>query len=391
MADLPRRTRTWLKPMRARDRGERHRASTPLELLFDLCFVVAVSQAGTQLHHSLAEHEVAHGIVGYLVVFFAIWWGWVNFTWFASAFDTDDVPYRIATFVQIAGALVVAAGVPSAWREDLTIVVAGYLLMRLAMVFQWLRAAKQDPPCRPVALRYASGIVVVQILWVLRLWVPDSWFIPSFLALVVAELAVPAWAEHRRRTSWHPAHIAERYGLFTLIVIGESVLAASNAIGEALEAGEHGSGSLISVAAAGLVIAFCMWWLYFDQPVEDRLAAQDISLRWGYGHYVIFAAVAAFGVGLELAIDHDTHTGHLGDLGSALALTVPVMLYLLSVWLLHVGPRNECRPIAAGFPVAAVLVLASSFAPAPVHFAAVVLIALVVTVVVARRAHPAEV
>jgi hypothetical protein len=96
------------------------------------------------------------------------------------------------------------------------------------------------------------------------------------------------------------------------------------------------------------------------------------------------------GVGLELTIDHDTHTGELGALGSALALTVPVALYLLSVWLLHVGPRNECRPIAIGFPLAAVLVLAASVTPAPVYVTAVLVAALVVTTVLATRGHPVE-
>jgi low temperature requirement protein LtrA len=383
MSEEPAHRRAWYRPMTARDRTEAHRASTPLELLFDLCFVVAVSQAGAQLHHSLAEHEIGHGVVSYLVVFFAIWWGWVNFSWFASAFDTDDVPYRIATFVQIAGALVVAAGVPAAWHENLTTVVVGYVLMRLAMVGQWLRAARQDQAHRPTALRFAVGITVVQIGWVLRLAVPHSWFLPTFLVLVAAELLVPVWAERATATTWHPRHIAERYGLFTLIVLGESVLAASNALQEALGSG-HSVAGLISVAIAGLVIVFSMWWLYFDQPGHRRLAQFRQGFVWGQGHYVIFASAAAVGVGLELAIDHDTHNSHLARIGTALALTVPIALYLLSVWLLHVGPRNECRPIAVGYPVVAVLVVAMSFTPLPVHLAAVVVAALVATTVIAR-------
>lgn len=382
-------TRVWYRPMIARDRTEEHRAATPLELLFDLCFVVAVAQAGAQLHHSLGEQEIGHGIVYYLVVFFAIWWGWVNFSWFASAFDTDDVPYRIATFVQIAGALVVAVGVRAAWEGNLTTVVVGYVLMRLAMVGQWLRAARQDEAHRPTALRFAVGITVVQIGWVLRLAVPDSWFIPSFLVLVAAELLVPVWAERATATTWHPRHIAERYGLFTLIVLGESVLAASNALQEALSAG-HSIAGLVSVAIAGLVIVFSMWWLYFDQPGHRRLAQFKHGFVWGQGHYVIFGAAAAVGVGLELVIDYDTHTSHLGGVGTALALTVPIAVYLLSVWLLHIGPRNECRPIAVGFPVAAVLVVVMSFTPLPVHLAAVVVAALVATTVIARHGEPIE-
>src|SRR3954466_3938797 len=111
--------RSWLSPMRARPSDEPHRVSTPLELFFDLCFVVAVAQAAAPLHHSIAEHDVAHGVQRYLMVFFAIWWAWMNFTWFASAYDTDDDVYRITTLVQIAGALVLAAGIePAAERQD---------------------------------------------------------------------------------------------------------------------------------------------------------------------------------------------------------------------------------------------------------------------------------
>lgn len=378
--------RVWYRPMLARDRAERHRASTPLELLFDLCFVVAVSAAGAQLHHSLSQGQVGHGVASYLVVFFAIWWGWVNFSWFASAFDTDDVPYRVATFVQIVGALVVAAGVPGAWHDDLTTVVAGYILMRLAMVGQWLRAAKQDPQYRAAALRYALGITIVQLGWVARLLAPESWFFPTFLLLVLAELLVPVWAERRTMTTWHAGHISERYGLFTLIVLGESVLAASTALQAALGSGQS-LGGLISVAVAGLVIVFSMWWLYFDQPAR-MLGRFRNGYVWGYGHYVIFGSAAAVGVGLELVIDHDTQHSLLGGTGTALALTAPIALYLMSVWLLHIGPRHQCRPIALGFPLTAVLVVAMSFTPLPVPLTALVLTALVATTVVATHGHP---
>src|ERR1700743_1752918 len=103
--------------MRARRRDEAHRVSTPLELFFDLSFAAAVAQAGQQLVHALAEGEPGHGITGDLLVFFAIWWAWVNFTWFASAYDTDDVPYRLATLVQITGVLVLAARGPRGFSD----------------------------------------------------------------------------------------------------------------------------------------------------------------------------------------------------------------------------------------------------------------------------------
>src|SRR5262245_46780796 len=107
--------RAWLRPMRPRDIEEAHRAPTPLELLFDLCFVVAVAIAADALHHSIAADHIGSGIASYLMVFFAIWWAWMNVTWFASAYDTDDLAYRLLMFVEIAGVLVLAAGVPRAF------------------------------------------------------------------------------------------------------------------------------------------------------------------------------------------------------------------------------------------------------------------------------------
>ena len=146
----------WYRPMVARTTDEGHRSATVLELFFDLCFVVAVAQAASALHHEVAEDHVGDGVVGYATVFFAIWWAWMNFTWFASAYDTDDVAYRVTTLVQIAGALILAAGVPDAMDGgDFAVITVGYVVMRLAMVTQWLRAAGTDPraPARRAALR----------------------------------------------------------------------------------------------------------------------------------------------------------------------------------------------------------------------------------------------
>jgi low temperature requirement protein LtrA len=118
--------------------------------------------------------------------------------------------------VQIAGALVLAAGVPRAFDAgDYRVITYGYVLMRLAMVAQWLRAAHADADRRPTLMRYASGVAAVQVGWVIRLVLPDSWSVGTFLVLVVAELLVPLWAERYTMTPWHPHHIAERYGLFT--------------------------------------------------------------------------------------------------------------------------------------------------------------------------------
>ena len=176
-------------PMRARSPHEPHRAATPLELLFDLVFVVAIAQAANGLHHAISEAHALQGLVGYLMVFFAIWWAWMNFTWFASAYDCDDVPYRLAVFVQISGALILAGGVPAMFEDRVPnlATIAGYVVMRMAMVAQWLRAAAADPGHRVTAQRYALGITIMQIAWVGMLWIPSLW-VPGFLLLAALEL-----------------------------------------------------------------------------------------------------------------------------------------------------------------------------------------------------------
>ena len=161
--------------MLPRDPTEEHRAATPLELFFDLVFVIAVSQAAAQLHHALSEGHVLDGITSYAMVFFAVWWAWMNFTWFATSFDTDDWLFRVLTIVQMAGVLVVAAGIESAFvDEDLTVVVGGYVLMRVVMVAQWWRASLQSPEHRRTTRTYAAGIGALQVLWVAMLFLPDS-------------------------------------------------------------------------------------------------------------------------------------------------------------------------------------------------------------------------
>ncbi|WP_090482969.1 low temperature requirement protein A [Nakamurella panacisegetis] len=380
----------WRRPMAPRSRDERHRASTPLECLFDLCFVVAVSRAGISIEEQIGQGHPGAGVLSYAMIFFAIWWAWMNFTWFASAYDNDDVPYRISVLVQIAGSLVLAAGVTPAFdpeHRDFTVLVIGYVVMRLATVSNWLRAARSDPERRMTALRYAGGIVVVQVGWVARLWLPESWGLGSFVLLALLEMAVPAWAERTAVTPYHPSHIAERYGLFTVIVLGESV----TAVVVALEAGIHETdhkAAMIGVATAGILILFSMWWVYFDKSAHDALNNLNSSLLWGYGHYLIFASIAAVGAGLNIAVEYDRHEIHISGWASGLAVTVPVTLYLVVVWALHL--RHRHTPVASmAFPVVAVLVLASTFFGAPIHITAVLMIILVaITVTTSRGRSP---
>ncbi|MET9733179.1 low temperature requirement protein A [Streptomyces sp. NPDC006458] len=325
-----------LRRLTARGRREAHRVASPLELFFDLCFVVAIAQAGAQLVHALAENHVGDGIMDYAMVFFAIWWAWMNFTWFASAYDNDDVLYRVVTLVQISGVLVLAAGVSRAFEDhDFVAVWLGYAIMRTAMAAQWLRAAGSARGVeRTVAVRYAVGVLLCQVGWLGLLFFPEGGRPWVFLVMAIAELCVPVLAERSATTAWHPHHIAERYGLFTIIVLGETVAAATVAVKTGVE--EHDAlADLVPIATGGLLIVFSAWWIYFAVPIHGHLRSNRQAFLWGYGHYLIFASAAAIGAGLEVAVEQTVGKAHISALAASAAVTLPTALYLLTVWALH--------------------------------------------------------
>jgi low temperature requirement protein LtrA len=348
------RRRTFAVPLTGRSPEEAHRTATPLELFFDLVFVVAVAHVSSELHHGLVEGNIGRTVFQYVFVFGAIWWAWIGFTWFASGYDTDDVAYRLIIFVQLAGALVLAAGVPRAFEQsDWTIVLLGYVIMRLAYVTQWLRVARDDPQSRPAALRFAAGVSVLQLGWVLFiLWMPP-WFVFGFIGLFLLELLVPIWAQRSARFRWHPEHITERYGLFTIIVLGESILSASLAVTSLTAEGL--TVELVGILVGGLVTVFTMWWLYFEQPVRDRTSVRA-GFLWGYGHLPIWAAAAAVGAGLAVAIEQANGVeSALDAVGAAYSVTIPVAIYLGGLWGLH--QLDHWGGWRDGIPVVVTLVL----------------------------------
>ncbi|WP_313811507.1 low temperature requirement protein A [Glutamicibacter sp.] len=362
-----------LTPMRPRDPQESGRTASTLELFFDLVFVVAVSAAATNLHHALSEAHVLDGIVNYLMVFWGIWWAWMNFTWFATSFDTDDWLYRILTIFQMGGVLVLAAGVGPAFTEgDFTVVVAGYVIMRISMVLQWLRASRRAGSARRATQIYAIGIAVIQVLWLIRLALPTQLSVASFLILALAELLVPVIAERTGTTSWHPHHITERYGLFTLILLGESLLASSNAIFEALDSVDD-LAPLISIAALALAATAALWWIYFWPPHHRSIdGSLGRSLVYGYGHYFIFAAAGAFSAGIEVEIDVLTGHSELHQPWAAFAYTLPLSVFVLGIWALAIRPAAD-RIVNVLLPSAGVLVLIDPLIPVPFALTAVVL------------------
>lgn len=326
-----------LRPLSPRDDQDAHRAATPLELLFDLVSVIAIASAAAGLHHAIASGHVGEGVVSFLASFFAIWWAWMNFTWYASAYDNDDSLHRLLTMVMMAGSLIMAAGIHRFFESTrIDMIVMGFVVMRIAMVLFWLRAAYHDSDRRKTAYRYAGGIALVQVFWVgLMLAQPmPPVFLFSLYALgAVLELSVPVYAESHVTTPWHRHHLIERYGLLNLIVLGETLLAAAMALQHA-DVG-HLDLDLLSVAGAALVIVFSLWWAYFSK--EEHIARKRLSLAlvWGYGHLVIYMAGAAVGAGIAAMVDVLTGESGTSYRIALYAISVPVSLYLMGLWFVR--------------------------------------------------------
>jgi low temperature requirement protein LtrA len=245
--------------------------------------------------------------------------------------------------------------------------------MRLAVVGQWLRAAASDPERRTTARRYALGIALLQVAWVGMLFVPHLW-VPGFLTFAALELAVPVWAERSNPTTWHPHHIAERYGLLTMIVLGESILAATVAVQSAFASGDPTSG-VTPLIVGGLLIVYSLWWMYFDRPVHDLLTSLRKAIVWGYGHYLVFASAAAVGAGLAVSVDYATHHAKIDATTAGAAVAIPVAVYLVCLWFLH--DRPEYGWTRALGPIAAVLILLTPFTGQAVLLTGVILASLV--------------
>jgi low temperature requirement protein LtrA len=377
--------RSALRRMTMRDPSEPHRAASSLELLFDLVFVVGVSFASVSLHHDFQHGQVASGILAYVMAFFGLWWAWMNFTWFATSFDTDDWLYRLATVVQMGGALTYAAGLPAFMNLEhpsYVLGVTGYIIMRLPMSFQWFRASRSYPATRRTTLRYGFAILAVQCYWILLLLAPADLKVPTFFVGILLELGVPLFAESAGRTAWHLHHITERYGLFTLIVLGESILASTNAVVEVGQSTEH-LADLVLLAATSLVIIVCFWWIYFAFPQHSLLTSIRTALGWGYGHYVVFASAAALSAGIEIALNEEAGDVDLSPTGAAATLAVPCAIYLFFVWFL-VLRRQSSHVVNTAVPVLAGLVALASFVPHSPQVVAVLMVVAVVVVVSGR-------
>ncbi|MBL8181124.1 MAG: low temperature requirement protein A [Blastocatellia bacterium] len=361
--------------MGGRDIHEFHRAATPLELLFDLTFVVAFAQAASQFAHAVAENHTKSGLISFVFACFAICWAWINFSWFASAYDTDDWIFRVTTMVQMVGVLILALGIPDVFTSiekgeylDNAVVVFGYVIMRVAMIFQWLRAAKQDPERRRACLTYAKAIAFAQIGWVAMIFLNFSIGVTLVLTaiFVAIEMLGPFLAERKDGgTPWHAHHIAERYALIVIIALGEGIVGTVAALAAVIQT-QGWSVDVAFVGLAGTGLTFGMWWVFFILPSAHVLHAQRTkkSFVWGYGLMITIASIVATGAGLHVAAYFIEGKAKLDALPVLLSVVVPVVIFLVSIYAIYAYLVDEFDRFHLWLFVATVLIIAAAITAA---------------------------
>ncbi|WP_296404242.1 low temperature requirement protein A [Psychrobacter sp.] len=353
-------------PIVARDPYEPNRASTTLELLFDLVYVIAVSAAASGFYRRLIEHDLS-GFITFTLAFFILWNAWTSFTWFGSGYDPDDTPYRISVMFQMFGSLLIAANISRFFEQGLMwIGVVGYAIMRLASCSQWLRVYHDVPGHKQVALRSIIGLLTLQAMWVSWLFLPKSAQTPALVIFIIAELLMPIWARADQFDNWHPGHLAERYGLLTIIVLGEGILGVSGTIQSFIIDPSFVAKDILVTASALVALLFAIWWLYFSVPFDSILQEErrrhDLA-AFGYGHFFIFASLAGIGSAMRLVADALNNEANVTNNGVTMPYAMGIIMlqlavFLITLWTLrHIVSRNSQHSILTLFIALAVLVL----------------------------------
>jgi low temperature requirement protein LtrA len=375
--------RPWLRPPRLRnapagDGGDERHASW-LEVFFDLVFVVAVAQLAQELvdDHDLGGFAIFAGL--FLPVFIA----WQGFTFYADRFDTDDVLFRAVVLGAMLAIATLAVEIPDVARgqQDAGFVLA-YVALRSLLIALYLRAWRHVPSAGPLIARYTAGYAVGIVLWLSSLLVDGPAVYVLWGTGLAIEYAMPVVAQRLHAgLPVDPAHVPERFGLFTIIVLGESVVAV--ALGTADEAWRVASAT---TAVLGFVAVACLWWVYFDAGVGGGLSSRTGSMQvFTRVHIPLLAALTAVGAGVQLLIEEAAH-GHL-EAGAAWALDGGAALYLLCLTVVQrAAGRADVSARARALTAVALLALAvAAGVLTPVALTAASATALLVLVVVEVR------
>jgi low temperature requirement protein LtrA len=278
-----------------------------LELFFDLVFVAAVSQVAEPLrdHYSLGE------LTRFTPLFLLIWWAWTGRALFSTRFETNDAEQRALTLLEMFAVAVMAANARDSLASRSSAgFAAAYAVVRIILLIHYLRAIHLRET-RHLTVSYLVGHGLAAALWLVSAVVPFVTMRMTLWAVAfVIDLGTPALAlDHSVRTPPHPAHLPERFGLFTLILLGESVVAVMKGI----ESQETWSAPAALSALLGMAALFVIWWWYFDRvqataeyPVRSRVDAKRLHL-WTYAHFPLYLAILVIGVGIRRVVTSATH------------------------------------------------------------------------------------
>jgi low temperature requirement protein LtrA len=235
--------------------------------------------------------------------------------------------------------------------------------MRVALVFQGLRAARQDPPRRRACLTYAVAVSAAQLGWVALIFVDLSVLVALVLSgiLILVELAGPVIAETKDGgTPWHAHHIVERNSLFAIIALGESVVGTVVAL-SAVVGNQGWNADAVLVGVAGMGLTFGMWWVYFILPSAPVLHAyRNRAFPWGYGQMLVVTAIVATGAGLHVAASYIEHEAHISRMATVLTVTLPLSAFLALIYVLYCYLVRRFDPFHLGLAVATVFVLGAA-------------------------------
>ena len=287
---------------------ERH--ATWLELFYDLVFVVTISQ----LSHYLLHDVSLSNFFGFLFLFIPVWWSWIGTTFFATRFYSDDLGHRLLLLLQMGGAVAMAVNISGAFNNNFSGFALSYAFMRLILVIEYVRVfrtIKSSESVNPLVKRYIIGFSIAAIIWLISAFVPiiEIRFALWVIGLTI-DFATPiSTSKLTSKFAPHISHLPERMGLFTLIVLGESIVGIVNGMTEQIW-------DVYSVieASLGLCISFSLWWLYFDStgrlPIQILREKGRISLYliWLYTHFPLVVAITAVGVGIRRLVSSEQHS-----------------------------------------------------------------------------------
>lgn len=368
---------TILKPPRLRSAtDERERRATWFELFFDLVFVLAI----TELSQHLQRDASFIGFARFVGLFVPVWWAWVVYTTYADRFDTDDVIYRALMILAMLAIAAMATAIPDAFGSAATRFVISYLLVRAVPLILYLRAARHEQQGRRLARIYARGTTMAATLWLISLLLPTPTRYILWAVAVGIELGIPIAARRSiAATPMSTSHITERFGLFTIIVLGEAVVSVGSGLAQTRW---HPSSA---VAAGGaFVMAGCLWWIYFElaqrRDIQRRFLVREVYV---YGHLPIAMGITAAAAGAKLVVEQAGHSAL--PTGTAWALCGGIGLYVIALSTIRMvlAEGTSGRAEWAGL-VAAVLVLGLAVAHRALSL--VVLVSLLVAILIAQVA-----